>query len=296
MRVLRPTAMLALILLFAPTASGDERINSFEVKVPKNFGYVIGDEIVHEARIAVRAPLLLVPDTIPARLKVNDWLVVKQVEVREREQNGGRVYTLRIVYQIFHEPDQLEWLTIPERKLGFAGGGEAIEAVLPAWSFVIMPLVPEGADEFAGDRPTRFVPMFWPAARAIAFAAAFAALALAFVYQRWGRLLFGFRGPFARAEKDLRRLEKEGAAGPGVLRRVHRAFDETAGRAFFASMLPEFLTAHPEFRGKRRAILKFFEESERTFFTGEEGQTPVSPEHIFEIVRALKRAERRRGR
>src|SRR3990167_5149782 len=126
---------LLLILPFASVASGDERILNFEVDTPRSFGYVIGDEIVHEARIAVKAPLLLVPDTIPQREKVSDWLTVKKVEVRERDENGGRAYTLRITYQIFHEPDQLEWLTIPERKLGLAGGGDALEAVIPAWSF-----------------------------------------------------------------------------------------------------------------------------------------------------------------
>ncbi|MDP3947304.1 MAG: hypothetical protein Q8Q41_01270 [bacterium] len=289
-----------LILSFATSASGDERVLSFTVETPRSFGYVIGDEIVHEARIAVKAPLLLVPDTIPQRDKINDWLTVTKVEVRERNENGGRAYTLRITYQIFHEPDQIEWLTIPERKLGFAGSGDALEAVIPAWSFTVMPFVPEGADEFAKDRPAQFVPIAWPLARFAMFTAVFLGLALALFYRKWGRTLFGYRGPFASAEKDLRRQFRKGADDAAdaraALKRLHRAFDETAGKVFFAYMFPELLVAHPWLEKERNAILKFFEESGRTFFGTSGDRVPASREYIQKIARALKRAERRRGR
>lgn len=291
---------LLLVLPFASQAEGDEQILDFEVETPRSFGYVIGDEIVHEARIAVKAPLLLVPDTIPVREKVNDWLTVKKVEVHEREENGGRAYTLRITYQIFHEPDQLEWLTIPERKLGFAGGGEALEAVLPAWDFTIMPFVPDTADEFAKDRPALSAPTFWPLARFAVFAAAFFGLAFALFYRKWGRILFGYRGPFARAEQDLRRMLRQGPddeeRAKAALRRLHRAFDETAGRSFFAHQLQEFFAAHPWFRTKERAVEEFFAASRQTFFGTSEDRTPASQQSILDIARALRRAERRRGR
>ena len=299
---------LLLILPFASVASGDEqfdnahreRIMNFEVETPRSFGYVIGDEIVHEARIAVKAPLLLVPDTIPQREKVSDWLTVKKVEVRERDGNGGRAYTLRITYQIFHEPDQLEWLTIPERKLGFAGGGDALEAVIPAWSFTVMPFVPEGADEFAKDRPAMAVPTLWPLVRFATFTAIFLGLALTLFYRKWGRILFGYRGSFARAERDIRRMLRDGAWSETqekeALKRLHRAFNETAERPFFAHQLPEFLGAFPWFRTEERTVNEFFNKSDRAFFGTKEDRAPVSRQSILDTVRSLRRAERRRGR
>lgn len=303
MRKLIGIAFLLVLPFALPTggtAEGDERVLNFEVATPRNFGYIIGDTIVHEARIAVKAPFLLVPDTIPRPEKVNDWLTVAEVEMLELETEGGRAYTLRITYQIFHEPDNLEWLATPERKLGFAGGGEAFTAVIPAWSFTVMPLVPDLADEFAKDRPALYVPTLWPLVRFGGFAAAFFGLALALCYKKWGRALL-YRGPFVRAERDLRRMLRKNAwseeLAKAALMRLHRAFDETAGRSFFAHELPELIAANP-WLGKADAAGRFFRVSNRVFFGTQEDRvlSNAKKDSLLGVARALARQERRRGR
>ena len=144
------------------------------------------------------------------------------------------------------------------------------------------------------------VPTLWPLVRFATFTVIVLGLALTLFYRKWGRTLFGYRGPFARAERDIRRMTGKGvwseALAKEALKRLHRAFNETAERPFFAHQLSEFLGAFPWFRTEERTVNEFFNKSDRAFFGTKEDRAPVSRQSILDTVRSLRRAERRRGR
>jgi mxaA protein len=290
-----------LILPSASQAEGDERVIGFVVETPRRFGYVVGDEIIHEAKISVRSPFVIVAETIPREGIENEWLSIKKVETGERKIKDGRTYTIRITYQIFYEPDELTWLTIPERKVGFAGGGDAFEVVIPAWSFTIAPLLPEDATDIAKDRPPRFVPVFWSLVRFFALAFALLSIFVVLAYRKLMRVILGRRGPFARAERDLRQmfrkkkvLTKEEAKN--ALRRIHRAFDEHFGNSLFAYQLEEFFALYPSFAKEERVVREFFEISSRLFFGAVEDALVLTPEFILGIARTMTLMEKERRR
>ena len=77
------------------------------------------------------------------------------------------------------------------------------------------------------------------------------------------------------------------------LARVHRAFDETAGRTLFEADLADFFEQSPQFEPLRDAIGAFYAASRTIFFLPDSGQGPAIDLHALRrLCLACRDAER----
>jgi mxaA protein len=102
------------------------------------------------------------------------------------------------------------------------------------------------------------------------------------------------------AARKLRGLARSGRDDPEVMRTalrvMHDAFNDTAGRAVFASHRELFLASHPQFAPEAAAVRSFFDRSNQVFFArahaGDDGvRGPNGLAELSELARSLARLE-----
>lgn len=305
----RRLALLALLLAAALAGPAQAQIRSVELYAPRPFGYIIGDVLALKAEIALDAPYVLDPASLPQPRALDYWLDLKDVRLEDRGIDGGvHRYALELVYQTFYAPLEPRRLVIPAMTL-FAVDDERRAGVeIPSWSFVTSPLraLASAADPQAMVPRPDVLPRPIPTGRTMAALATTLALSLiAFIALAWqaGWGPFGRRRsrPFARAARtightlDSRYTTRHTSDGyRDALRILHRAFDATAGKGVFAEDLPAFFAAHPAFRAAESEVRRLFSASRRAFFgadpTGAAGDLP--PADLIAIARRLRGVER----
>jgi len=287
--------VLAILFLILQAGAAVAQVRSVEVRVPRSFGYVLGDMLQAQADIALEPGFTVQRASLPKPGPVTYWLDLRDVAV-ERRPGGLR---LRLTYQTFYAALDARRLDVPGLTIALAdenpGGTTTARAEIPPWSFGVSPLrevQPEKRDDPADylqpDGPPRRIDPE-PAAVAALVLAGLGLLALGVL--AYDRAWFGRRRgrPFARAARRLRRLA--GTDGEGYrdgLRLIHRSLDETDGRRLLADDLPAFLDRHPAFRGEGEALRRFFEASRRAFF-GREVQAAREVWPWPEMQAALRR-------
>lgn len=284
---------------WAPLAESDPRIEAIELDAPRPFGVLVGDRVRHEMTLTVPVRLRLQQSTLPSTRRIGDWLDLQRVELREGQAGDLKKYRITLNYQIFHTPLGVEVRTIPGFTLRFAGSGGGFPVTIPAWSFSMSPLL----DRTVADEGENIVPMrpdrppllidTRPYLLGLTVFGALSLLVLIWLAYAFG--LFGRRakGPFASARRRLRHLRRRPLDEQRLregFRTVHRAFDQTAGRALFASQLERFFDHHPRFAGQREAIERFFDESRRLFFgAGHKAQEPPARKEEWGRIESLCR-------
>jgi mxaA protein len=294
--------LLAILVLVLQSGFAVAQVRSVEVRVPRGFGYFLGDLLQARVDIALEPGTTVQQASLPRPGPVTYWLDLRDVAV-ERIAGGLR---LRLTYQSFYAALDARRLEVPGFTVALSdetpGGTTTAQAEIPAWTFGVSPLrevQPEKRDD-----PADYLQPDGRTRRLDPEPATFAALGLAGLalpalgLLAWDRAWFGRRRgrPFARAARHLRRLPEAGEEGyREALRRIHRGLDETDGRRLLADDLPVFLDRHPAFRGEGEALARFFEASRRTFF-GREVETAREiwpwPE-LQAAARRLAAAERR---
>lgn len=287
--------VLAILFLILQAGVAAAQVRSVELRVPRTFGYVLGDLLQVRADIALEPGFTVQRASLPKPGPVTYWLDLRDVAV-ERVPGGIR---LRLTYQTFYAALDARRLDVPGFRVALAdekpGGTTTTQAEIPPWSFGVSPLrevQPEKRDDPADylqpDGRVRRLDPEPPAVTALALAGLFL-LALGFL--AYDRAWLGRRRgrPFALAAKRLRRLAGTGADGyRDALRLIHRSLDETDGRRLLADDLPAFLNRHPAFRGEGEALRRFFEASRRAFF-GREVQAAREVWPWPEMQAALRR-------
>lgn len=265
--------ILAILFLVLQSSLAAAQVRSVEVRVPRGFGYFLGDLLQARVDIALEPGTTVQQASLPQPGPVTYWLDLRDVAV-ERMAEGLR---LRLTYQTFYAALDARRLEVPGFTVSLAdetpGGTTTAQAEIPAWTFGVSPLrevQPEKRDDPADylqpdGRARRLDPE--PAATTALVFAGLAIPALALL--AWDRAWLGrSRGrPFAGAARRLRRIH--GADEDGyrdALRLIHRGLDETDGRRLLADDLPAFLERHPAFWGERDALARFFEASRQAFF------------------------------
>ncbi|MEL6060639.1 MULTISPECIES: nonribosomal peptide synthetase MxaA [unclassified Methylobacterium] len=289
---MRVVAILFLILQAGVAAA---QVRSVELRVPRSFGYFLGDLLQVRADIALEPGFTVQRASLPKPGPVTYWLDLRDVAV-ERVSGGAR---LRLTYQSFYAALDARRLDVPGFSVALAdanpGGAITSQAEIPPWSFGVSPLreiQPEKRDDPADylqpdGRVSRLDPE--PAATAALVLVGLALLALGLL--AYDRAWFGRRRgrPFARAAQRLRRLAGTDEGGyQEALRLIHRSLDETDGRRLLADDLPAFLDRHPAFREEEEALARFFAASRRAFF-GREAQAAREIWPWPEMQAALRR-------
>lgn len=298
-------AALLLILAFAaPAVAESPAVKELEVITPRAFGYVIGDVFRHRIRVTLHPPYRLETDSLPLRGRISRWLEMSSTVAETSDAKAVTIYEIVLDYQIFNAPFEIERVSTPEHELTVEGPADRTAVTIPAWEFSVAPIVTTlqaGAETSWALRPPRPPPPMSaaPHLRRSALAAAIVTAALiGLCWLRWGvPLLARANRPFARAYRDLRRLERrrfEESVYRQALQRLHRAFNETAGRAIFSGQLEVFHAGHARFRGLESSIDRLFEESRSVFFLS--GPRAPSAEHDLSRLIGLCREFRDRER
>ncbi|MGH8743431.1 MAG: hypothetical protein ACREUY_04050 [Burkholderiales bacterium] len=241
---------------------------------PRPFGYVIGDVIERRIEAEVAKPFALDPDKLPKVQRANAWLDLQKVKLASEVGLRSTHYRLTLTYQLINSPEAVETLALPKVSLRFVDGSKAVVQEAPVFLFNAAPITPlqvlarEGLDVMRPDQPPAPIP---ETAHRIMFMFFLSVLMLALCYA--GYLRFGLPWqrprPFAWAYRDLRQLAKQADGEHAFregLRRVHRAFDQTAGRPLFTEQLEAFFAEHPRFAQMQNTTQKFFELSRSEFF------------------------------
>lgn len=293
--------LLALMLFCLPSAA---QVRAVDLYAPRAFGYIIGDTLRLTAEIALDAPFLLDPASLPQPRALNYWLDLREARLDDRGVSGGvHRYALDLVYQTFYAPLEPRRLDIPAVPMFAADGERRVPVTVPAWAFLMSPLReivstgPGSAMILRPDISPRAIPTqgLWRWLGVSLGAALLAFLLLAW-QMGWGP--FGRRRsrPFARAARALPgTLATSAGDGYGrALRMLHRAFDATDGRGVFTEDLPAFFARHAAFRGLEAEIGRLFEASRRAFFAADPAgaQRELSPDELVVLSRRLRAVER----
>ena len=245
---------LAVLFLVLQASAAAAQVRSVEVRVPRAFGYFLGDLVRAQADIAVDPGFSLQRASLPAPGPLTYWLDLRDITV---EESPGRV-RLHLTYQSFYAALDARQVAIPGFSVSLesaaAGGTTSAKAEIPGWSLGVSPLrevQPEKHDNPAEYlRPDGRVPRLDPVPDLRAALVALGAAVLALAALGYDRGWFARPGrPFARAARAVRRLGRGGEGGyREALRLIHRGLDETDGRRVLADDLPAFLDRHPAFR------------------------------------------------
>lgn len=297
-------AILLLTLLPAPALA---QLRSVELYAPRPFGHVIGDTLTLTAEIALDAPFVLDPASLPQPRALDYWLDLRDVRLSDHGVEAGvRRYTLDLVYQTFYAPLEPRRLDIPALALSAVDGTRRVPVQVPAWSFLMSPLReivgtgPGQALALRPDLPPQPIPTA-PARRGLvaALTAALAALGVLAWQMGWGP--FGRRRsrPFARAARAVASLlaastDVTSNAYRGALLALHRAFDSTAGKGVFAEDLPAFFAGHPAFGTAEAEVRRLFSASRRAFFGDDTAGAlkELPPPELAALARRLRSIER----
>jgi mxaA protein len=272
---MRPSPAVVLLLL-ASLARGAEPEARLEVREPRAYGHTLGDVLERRVLLELAEPWRLAGEALPKPGRLGAWLELLPPEVKSRAGSGRRRYEITLSYQVVNAPREIVTLELPALTLPLTGPRPAFETV-PDFPFTLAPLTPEHIlaraplDETQPDAAPPRIETRNMEARLLACAAAAGTILLFLGWRLWGiPFLAAGRGPFALAWREVRTLARgRGNAGAReAIRRLHRAFDQTAGRALFAAEVPAFLREHPRYAPLAPDIERFFELSRREFFAG----------------------------
>lgn len=286
-------AWLIAASLLAPAAALAQL--RLAVEEPRAFGHFVGDVVTRRITLMAPAPLALDETSLPQIGRRGTPLELRAVAAR---RDGERT-ELRLDYQVFAAPTEVRVFELPPLVLRFAGGVRPEEVRVDAWPIAVAPLGPaeasprEGLSELRPDRPPPPIDTRGPRLRLAAYALAAVGLLgyLAWVYLAlpWW---VGRHRPFGDAWREVRGLPPGAGVEPlrAATRRVHEAFNRSAGQALFEQGVDGFVAARPRFAPLRDEMIAFFRRSRETFFA--QGAEPGDAAWLVDFCRRCRDAER----
>jgi mxaA protein len=255
-----------------------------QVIQPRAFGYVLGDLLTQ--RILLRD---FEPAQLPPSRRVGVWFERRGAKI-ESSSDGRR--WLAVEYQVINAPQALTIVNLPPWELESKSGQAKLS--IPEWPISISPLTPQNAfakenlSELRPDRPAPVIAMA-PIRRQLVLwsAALLATLAAWFAWLKWRDYQDAANQPFARALREIHRLED---SAPQAWQALHRAFDRTADRVIQRETLASLFTRAPQLLPLRSDIERFFRQSSERFFGTGLQDEPIS---VRALCAELRRLEKR---
>lgn len=293
------------------------------VDEPRAFGHTIGDVLTQ--RILLEADGRAASGVAaPSAGRVGVWFERRAARF-ETDAEGRRWLVLD--YQLTNAPLAPTQVALPALELHTAAG-DVLH--VPAWRVGIGPLVTDVADVaneasgavsadaagaalfpatqagLNGMRPDRLaapVPLA-PIRRrlGVALAALMVTLVAWGAWAWWRNAREAARLPFARAWRQMRRLDARQARAESAWRVLHRAVNETAGHVVHAGSLAAMMVREPWLQPLRPQLEQFYRQSDEYFFavTRQSEAAPATADTdtrgLVDLCRALYLAERRRQR
>ncbi|MFL6622086.1 MAG: hypothetical protein ACJ8NR_05660 [Sulfurifustis sp.] len=286
----------ALLLALSVRATAAAPIEIVDVRNPRPVGHTIGDVLERVVTVDAGAGYALVSSRLPGAGRIDALLEARAPVIDTAARLGGTRYTIRFAYQIMGSPETVTTLLLPAVTLAFERGAARHDETFPDWAVTAAPLAPAqvlgraGLDEMLPDAAPPAIGTRPLVLRLGLYAAAAALMLFYLAYRRYGLAWPQRPGPFARAYRDIKVLagRQDEATYPMMLRRLHRAFDESAGRSVFAGELADFFARRPGFAPIRPQIEQFFAASRAEFF----GAARAGRVDAVALCRECRRRER----
>lgn len=271
---------VAILMAIATTSAiAAETSPPVTVQQPRPFGYVVGDVVTQRVLLTTSEPTAL-----PPVQRVNIWLERRapRIEVDSAERRW-----LVVDYQLINAPPVLTTIQLPAWELEIKASNARLR--IPAASISVAPLIPNAADDdLRPDRqvsiidttPARTRLLLWSIALGLTLAAWFG-------WMRWRNWRDSLDRPFARALRELQRVDE---SRPEAWQALHRAFDQTAGRVLQLETLPTLFERAPHLQPRRTEIERFFTQSSERFFGAGLSSDLLS---VRALCHELRRIERR---
>lgn len=261
------------------------------VDQPRPFGYVIGDVVTQRVLLEIEGHELL-PAALPKAERVGVWLERRAARIESRPD--GRRW-LAVEYQVINAPQELTTVNLPSFQLQDLSAGIALK--IAEWPISVNALTPRtafqagGLDELRPDRaaptiatdPIRRQIVIWSGAFLLTLAVWLAWV----VWRNWREAT---ARPFARALHDIRRLDE---TAPEAWQALHRAFDQTAGRAIQIATLPALFDRAPHLQTLRPEIERFYLQSSELFFGGGSSADRLSTRALCAQLRRIEKRHER---
>jgi mxaA protein len=299
---------LAFLAFFASvTADASPRVQSMTFNDPRAFGYFLGDVLRRDIELTLKPGAHVEAASIPQPGPVNYWLDLRTVDTGESSIGGSTRVRIELQYQAYYAPLDPRRLTVPGFTLKIADSAGSEDAHVPDWNFVISPLreiIPgketeSPAVKLRPDAPSRLMSTADQRTALTASAAvALATLVLLAAYYAWGPFRRRPGRPFTRVARVLKRTPAQPAGDTDyreALLKLHRAFDETAGRRLLPDDIDTFLHEHPQFAPLAPDIERLFASSRKTFYGNDitSARTAMPLAAIAALSAQLGRSERR---
>ncbi|WP_305908859.1 nonribosomal peptide synthetase MxaA [Methylomarinum sp. Ch1-1] len=285
-----------MLMITACSGRIDEAVSHFSVQTPRPFGYVIGDEIGQRIEVEVRRGFSLQYSSLPAKGRVNRWLTLKNIKVKQMAGNHGLRYRIDLRYQIFYAPLEVKMLNLPGFQLQLRQGVNLVERTVPSWYFTVAPLRElairkQGNKQYM--RPDASAPFIdtgpWRLGLLIClFTAALAGLSLSFVHGVFSG--FPRRRIFKQAMTRLTRLGDD--FPQDQFKVMHDALNQLNEATLFKHQLENFYRRHSSFKALHTELQWFFDASNRLHFSDQRHVDDQTVKRIRRLCRQCLNIER----
>lgn len=291
---------LGILSLCAAVNAAAAEVATFAVAPLRQYGYVIGDEIVIEGSAPVPQGYVVDADSVPKPGRRGALLELREGRVEAR---AGDQYRFLARFLVVNSATEVRTVETPPITIRFRKAGAPDLAIaLPGIPVTVSPLTPSavlarnGLEELQPDVAVPRIATTWIRIRLIALAVGAALLAAWFAWaEGWVPSNLLVRRPFARARATIARLGNDADARAEQARRIHRAFDESAGFAVTDETLDRFFALRPGFAAARGDVQSFFAASNRYFFAENRAALP-SADALQQLVGQLAECEYATGR
>jgi len=303
---MRRSIVAALLLALAPLcATGADGV-TVAVEPLRRYGYVIGDEVELLAAIGTPPGYAMAEENLPKPGRANAFLELRAVEreggILDRFR-GDAAQRISLRFVVINSGADVVTAQTPPVPLRFKReGAPELTAAVPQVSFTVSPLTPAyvagvaGLEEMQPDVSAPPVSARMAYVRLLLYGLGVLALG-GFLAWRQGWLpqrMLSNRS-FARAVADIHRLRAEAMARVQTerARRLHQAFDESAGFAVGGHNLERFFAAQPWSLALGTEIREFFTGSAQ-FFYADDAAALMAPDRLLRLARALADREPRK--
>lgn len=250
-----------------------------EINPTRDAGYVVGDTLERTLVIEIKQPYELVKESLPIVGYEHRWKgKISGVELvktshQEDAQKNSTAHTVYLAYQVFTsgrvaKPSALRAEII---KLRNTKTKVVKQYRLPSFNFRISPLSVFGQvvlkDEISPFHPPLLLDSS-PQIRNMKLLGGLLGLSLLGLLYMLGMHTWLPRmgAPFAKAYRDIRKLQNTEQALKSAVERIHQALNQTAGTTLFSHTTHQLIEHKPQFAPMQAEINTFFSLSNHVFF------------------------------
>jgi len=260
-------------------------------------GIQMGDVMERKLVIETTQPYQLSKSSLPVKGVSRDGIELSDINFTSTTQGDKTIYDISLRYQVFISASAPVVVQLPEEEFALNGGPKALSVKLPAWRFWFSPLVVANMDSAKENLQPQLKPSLIDTRTHQAFLALSIALLIigmvGLIYINADRRWLPFmNGAFAQAYRNIKKLPRNAVQEKMALFYLHQAFNKVFGGNLFAGGIGSFVEAHPEFAKVKKDIESFFDQSNKSLFANDAGDSAQLIGDLIEFSKAMRDCER----